>query len=136
MAGGNFNQKTEIVRDKIQSSAFIISVFISVLFSIYFSASGFQRPEAISIQLDEKINPNDAPVASLVRLPGIGIGLAKTIENYRQEHADKDGNSPVFQSSQDLRKIKGIGPKIVQNMEQWLKFNKDREEIKDGRMGN
>jgi competence ComEA-like helix-hairpin-helix protein len=67
----------------------------------------------------ERINPNTASVASLVRLPGIGKARAMDIIDYR----DHQPNEPVFQSPQDLEKIRGIGPKTAEKLAPWLMFN-------------
>jgi len=74
------------------------------------------------IELDEKINPNDSPVASIIRLPDVGLVRAKAIVAYRENFDDKDKESRPFQDCNDLQKVKGIGPKTAQNISQWLKF--------------
>jgi competence ComEA-like helix-hairpin-helix protein len=70
--------------------------------------------------LDEKINPNEAPAGSLVRLPGIGLGRAEAIVAYRNGLSDDD--RPAFESVQDLQKVSGIGAKTAQDVQQWLRF--------------
>ncbi|MHC4881277.1 MAG: ComEA family DNA-binding protein [Planctomycetota bacterium] len=67
----------------------------------------------------ERINPNTASVASLVRLPGIGRARALDIVHYR-DHQQQDG--PAFGLPQDMENIKGIGPKTAQNISPWLTF--------------
>ena len=117
---------TETKQSRIQSFAFIISIVICALLSITFialSVASFGAPAGeCKIALDEKINPNDAPLASLVRLSGIGIGKASTIVAYRENFGRKDSGSRAFQNCDDLQKVKGIGPKTVENISQWLKF--------------
>ena len=66
----------------------------------------------------EKINPNTASAASLVRLPGIGPARALDIIHYR-EHADAQ---PAFGSAADMQAIKGIGPKTAENIAPYLTF--------------
>jgi len=78
--------------------------------------------QAYEICLDEKINPNDAPLGSLVRLPGIGIGKAGAIVAYRENFSEKNGSRPVFETVDDLQKVSGIGSKTVENISGWLKF--------------
>jgi len=70
----------------------------------------------------ERINPNTASVASLVRLPGIGRARAMDIVYYRQ-HQPQDGL--VFKTLGDMENIKGIGPKTAQNISPWLTFQKE-----------
>jgi len=57
---------------------------------------------------DEKIDPNTAPVASLMRLRGIGRAKADAIVAYRKEHG-----RDAFQTPDDLARVHGIGPAIV-----------------------
>ncbi len=62
------------------------------------------------------VNVNHAPWWELAMLPRIGEGKAKAIVAFREAQTNRyDGgaSSPVFQSSADLRRIKGIGPKTV-----------------------
>ena len=123
MATDNFGQQTQTGQNRIQSFAFVIAAGVCVLFSIALAASGLLGVgQSCQIVLDEQINPNDAPLASLVRLPGIGIGRAGAIVDYRKNFSEKEPNSPAFRNCDDLQKVKGIGPKTVQNISQWLKF--------------
>ena len=139
MVSDTFIQRTEAGQNRIQSFAglpfcdrlqngnpFVIAVSVCVLFSISFAASslsGFGPGfGGCKIELESRINPNDAPVASLVRLPGIGIGRAGTIVAYREEFTEQQGEGQPFQNCSDLQKVKGIGPKTVKNINEWLKF--------------
>ncbi|MHC4460953.1 MAG: ComEA family DNA-binding protein [Planctomycetota bacterium] len=113
----------EVRQNRIQSFAFVIATSVCVLFSVGFVASSLLTSgQSYEIELDQKINPNDAPVASLVRLPGIGIGKTRAIVAYREEFGEENGNKPAFQNPNDLQKVKGIGPKTVENIREWLKF--------------
>jgi competence ComEA-like helix-hairpin-helix protein len=123
MATNNFGQQTQTGQNRIQSFAFVIAAGACVLFSIALAASGFLGVgQSCQIMLDEQINPNDAPSASLVRLPGIGIGRAGAIVAYRDNFGKKNSNSRTFRNCEDLQKVKGIGPKTVENISEWLKF--------------
>ena len=117
---------TEVRQKRIQSFAFVIAVSVCVLFSVVFAVSSLvwsgEASGGCEIKLEGRINPNDAPVASLVRLPGIGIGRAGAIVAYREEFGEQNGNKPAFQNPNDLQKVKGIGPKTVENISEWLKF--------------
>jgi competence ComEA-like helix-hairpin-helix protein len=57
---------------------------------------------------------------SLARLPGIGKIRAQTITSYRENHS---GRQPVYQNPDDLLKIKGIGPKTVDDIKYYLVFD-------------
>jgi len=122
--GDNFTQQTETIQAMIQSLAFVIAVFVCVVLCSYFGAgnsSGCTLPPAVPF--DSRINPNEAPLGSLVRLPGVGISRAEAIVAYRQNFRKRQKRSRAFQTRDDLQKIKGIGPKTVQNITDSLKFN-------------
>ena len=123
MATNNFGQQIQTGQNRIQSFAFVIAAGVCVLFSIALAASGLLGVgQSCQIVLDEQINPNDAPLASLVRLPGIGIGKANAIVAYRENFSKKNSNGRAFRNCDDLQKVKGIGPKTIQNICEWLKF--------------
>ena len=73
--------------------------------------------------MDSLINPNDAPVESLVRLPGMGLGRAGAIVAYR-ESLYQQGMAAAFENREDLRKVRGIGPKTVQGISEWIIFDR------------
>ena len=103
-----------------QVIAFVIVGIICFLFAGTFAASCFAGLGGkVSIIIDDRINPNHAPAASLVRLPNIGPSRAAAIIEYRQQ---KSNQSAAFKKPVDLQEIKGIGPNIVENMVPWLCF--------------
>jgi len=57
----------------------------------------------------EKINPNVATIASLKRLSGIGPLKARDIVTYREAQEPN-----TFRSADDLAKVPGIGPSLVE----------------------
>jgi len=125
MAAGNFTRESDTRQKRIQSFAFVISVCVAVCFSCGFVSNLVRFGTAFSgceIELESRINPNDAPVASLVRLPGIGVGRAGAIVAYRENFSGKDSRNPAFRNCDDLQKVRGIGPKTAQNISQWLTF--------------
>ena len=123
MAGDNFKQPKEAEQVSIQSFAFVIAASVCVLFCVSFAVSGLIGFEpSHEIELENRINPNDAPLASLVRLPGIGLGRAEAIMVYREDFSAENGNRAAFENCNDLQEVKGIGPKTVQNISEWLKF--------------
>jgi competence protein ComEA len=71
----------------------------------------------------QRINPNTASMASLVRLPGIGKARAMDIIHYRQ---NQKPDEPVFLSAHDLENIRGIGPKTAAALEPWLTFETEQ----------
>jgi DNA uptake protein ComE-like DNA-binding protein len=71
----------------------------------------------------EKVNPNDAPVASLMRLPRIGLTRARTISACRDDFARQGGRGPAFTRAEDLQRVRGIGPGIVEDLRPCLQFH-------------
>jgi len=123
MAVDSFEPLKETKEDGIQSFAFIIAASICVLFCVSFAVSGLGKSAATQrMEMENRINPNDAPPASLVRLPGIGIRRAQEIVAYRKDFSKRTGNSRAFETYDDLQKVKGIGPKTIRNIDEWLKF--------------
>ncbi|MHC4737801.1 MAG: ComEA family DNA-binding protein [Planctomycetota bacterium] len=110
--------------EKMQNGrAFVIAVLFGVLLSVGFAISTFPKfRQVCEIELQSRINPNDAPIASLVRLPGIGISRAGAIAAYRENFSSCQPNRQAFRNSDDLQEVKGIGPKTVQNIRQCLTF--------------
>ena len=113
-------------QNRIQSFAFVISVCLAV-FSSFGYISNLGRDELAfdrcDIELEVRINPNNAPIESLIRLPGLGIGRAGAIVEYRLNFIKEKATIQAFQNCDDLQKVKGIGPKTVQNISEWLKFD-------------
>lgn len=116
---------TKTGQNRIQSFAFIISITIALGLSciMVFGFTG-SSPDAKAEEnrLEGLINPNEAPLVSLIRLPGIGIVKAEAIIEYRGNISKTNNQVKPFQTYEDLQKIKGIGPKTTQNIKQWLKF--------------
>jgi competence protein ComEA len=113
-------------QNRIQSFAFVTSVLIAVCFSIGLISNhgrSEQNSGRCEVELEGRINPNHAPVESLVRLPGMGPGRAGAIVEYRENFNGKDAASPAFRNCDDLQKVKGIGPKTAQNINELLKFD-------------
>jgi len=112
-------------QQNIQAFAFVLSIGAAVclaLVPVVTAGLGTRTCVAGRIRLDSRINPNDATVESLVRLPGLGRGRAGAIVAYR-ESIRKEGRYPAFENLQDLRKVKGIGPKTVQGISEWMSFD-------------
>lgn len=115
----------DVRQNRIQSFAFVISVCMAVCLSWIFilNLTGLKSATGKNeIELESRINPNDAPVASLVRLSDIGMLRAGAIVEFREKFGEAEGESRVFKDIDDLQKVKGIGPKTVQNISEWLTF--------------
>ncbi len=113
---------TEDRQKKIQSLAFIISVFIAVSVSLGIISNLKSTSRQCLTEVDDNINPNNASIESLIRLPGLGISRAEAIVSYRKRFSNQEQSRPVYQRCEDLQKVKGIGPQTVKNISQWLKF--------------
>lgn len=64
-------------------------------------------------QYDYRLDINRAPWMEWLQLEGIGETLARRIVD------DRERNGP-FRSVEDLQRVKGIGPKILERMRPWL----------------
>jgi competence protein ComEA len=67
--------------------------------------------------LDYRIDVNTATWVEFVQLDGIGEALAERII------ADREANGP-FRSVEDLRRVKGIGPKTIARIRKYLTVGK------------
>lgn len=119
MAENSPQRQIEPNQNKVHLFAFVISIVACILLSAIFTVSLVGDGQSYTAQLQSQINPNNAPAASLVRLPGIGTGRAAAIVNYR---TNKQPGITAFRDCNDLAKVRGIGPKTIQNLSTWLKF--------------
>ena len=62
-----------------------------------------------------KVNINQADLAQLETLPGIGAKKAQAIIDYRTANGS-------FHSLEDLGKVKGIGPKMLEKLKDLVIF--------------
>lgn len=107
----------------VQLTGFNIAVVIAGILCLSFFLNGSAANSSLSsIELQNRINPNDAPAASLARLPGIGIVKANAIVEYRRQFQKNGQGDLAFRNCNDLDKVRGIGPKTTENMCDWLKF--------------
>ena len=108
---------------RIHAVAFLLSMCICAILCLAFLGRGLGPGPAGGIELATRINPNDAPPASMARLSGIGESRAAAIVAYRNEHRLSDRQGPAFRDCNDLQNVKGIGPITVQKNRRWLKFD-------------
>ena len=114
----------ETEQKRIQSFAFIISICAAFCFACISSVNiaCSQKTNGKETQLDNRINPNSAPLESLVRLPNIGISKAEAIISYRENYTEENNGRSAFETFDDLQNVKGIGETTAQNLSPWLKF--------------
>ncbi len=85
--------------------------------------------------LEGRIDPNTAEWYDLTRLPRVGEGLARRIVAYREgkiqewrsAHPDVPAGQapPVFVRPEDLRAVKGMGPKTLEQVRPYLRMPPD-----------
>jgi DNA uptake protein ComE-like DNA-binding protein len=110
-------------QERTQSCAFATAVCLAACSSVGFAIAGvFGSAPPNELELAGSINPNDAPVASLMRLPNVGAVRAEAIVAYREDFRSTKPEDRAFRRASDLQKVKGIGPKIAKDLCQWLKF--------------
>ena len=71
----------------------------------------------------EKVNPNIAPLGSLIRLDGVGKGRAMDIIHYRQQHS---AEGPAFITAADMEDVSGFGFMTIAKLEPYLTFESNR----------
>jgi competence ComEA-like helix-hairpin-helix protein len=109
-------------QNSIQSFVFVLSVSVALglcLEVVRRHSAVVSSSNSQGIELESRINPNKACIESLARLPGLGPKRAGAIVAYR----DNCNRTPAFEQGRDLQNVKGIGPKTVQNIEQWMEFD-------------
>jgi competence protein ComEA len=109
--------------NRIQLFAFVIASCLAVVFGLCFARGSFVAENgAAKIELESRVNPNDAPAAGLMMLPGVGPARAQAIISYREQFRQNGPGGLAFQDCTDLDNVKGIGPVTVSNMCEHLKF--------------
>lgn len=66
-------------------------------------------------QYDYRIDVNTATWVEWIQLPNIGETLARRIIEDRERHGP-------FESVEDLQRVKGIGPKTIENLRPYLRI--------------
>ncbi|MBN2270787.1 MAG: helix-hairpin-helix domain-containing protein [Sedimentisphaerales bacterium] len=109
--------------ERIQSLGFVISTWLCAVLCTVFLARFPGGSHVGGLALDSRVNPNEAPISSLVRLPGIGVSKAAAIVAYRDSFRQDDAQGRAFNDCNDLQKVKGIGPKTAGSICEYLKFD-------------
>ena len=99
------------MRRTIIGTALLLALFIGASAAAAPAKKGDQA-KAKQVQVTGLININTASVDELILLPGIGEKKAERIVEKRQK-------SP-YQSVSQLRRVKGIGPKLLRKLQPYL----------------
>lgn len=111
---------------RVRYFAYAALVVFAGLCSMLFCCYDLCSQSCAAEQLESGVNPNIAGMDSLVRLPGIGPSRAGAIIDYRNQ---VDG--VAFENAGDLQKIKGIGPKTVEKIGDYLYFTDENQGNKE-----
>ena len=104
-----------LLRRVDQAAIAACCLFGLVALGIYWAAQGGLRGRLIEIDhadkagVDFKVDINTAGANELITIPEIGPALAQRIVQYRQQHGP-------FHEIEDLRHVRGIGPKTFERL--------------------
>ena len=109
--------------NKIQLRSFVVAAVLAFIFCLSFAIVGVSANDrAAKIKLESRVNPNDAPAAGLMLLPGVGPARAQAIISYREQFRQNGRGDLAFRDCNDLDNVKGIGPATAWSMCEYLKF--------------
>jgi competence protein ComEA len=97
------------------AAALVVAAALLLAANAWGLNSFWARPAA----LDEgdsccyRVDLNQATIAELMQIPGVGPKLAERIVEYRREHGG-------FRNVQDLRNVATVGPKTYQRLLHWV----------------
>jgi competence protein ComEA len=98
------------------ATAFLLGLAVALIavYSLGHLRSG-SRPMELQpgAMLAYRVDLNHASRAELLQLPGIGPNMVQRIEEYRQAQGG-------FRSVEDLTRIKGFGPAILERLRPWV----------------
>ena len=125
MTQNNYLLKDETEKTSAQICGLVVAVALCVLLGVSLATIYFiDTHRQAGMVLQDKINPNYACQASLVRLPNIGPSRAEAIIAYRKNFQNINSDSAVFKGPEQLQRVKGIGPKTVNGLAPLLVFEK------------
>ncbi len=105
-----------------------VAAGVAILATRNRSAHPYDRPPSPQREaaLGERVNPNTAPLASLMRLPGVGRALAEEIIRYRTARGPD-----AFRTPEDLSRVKGIGERTIEKMRPLLDLSPSDRPLPD-----
>jgi competence ComEA-like helix-hairpin-helix protein len=108
-----------LLRRADQATIATLCLFALVALAFYGWAHGGLSGRLIDIDhadhhtVEFKVDVNSAGETELANIPEVGQGLAERIVEYRQQHGQ-------FQTLEELRHVRGIGPKTFERMKAYL----------------
>jgi competence protein ComEA len=85
--------------------AVVLSIAVSSPLPMSVTAAPAESPRTAAVEA--KVNINTADVKELMKLSGVGRGLAEKIVQYRDAHGP-------FKKAGDLRKVEGVGDGLLE----------------------
>jgi DNA uptake protein ComE-like DNA-binding protein len=121
---GNFGLWTSSQR---RGLAVVLAVVIAVLgirwaFNRQIVDQPMPPQGPLADQLEDRLDPNTATAAQFGAIPDLGEKRAEAIVEYRDKWMAEHPGQKLFQRSEDLLRIKGIGVATEEMMEQYLRF--------------
>jgi competence ComEA-like helix-hairpin-helix protein len=111
-------------QEAVQSLGFLVGLCACVIAATLFAGAALHRVSGSPRSpFTARVNPNNASVSSLARLPGVGATRARAIADFRDDVKTRQGRREVFRCAEDLAQVKGIGPATVEAMRPWLQFD-------------
>ena len=103
--------------------AFLVVITVCVVLSVYWVFTLSMHKSNRHLLIFNKINPDTAPIGSLIRLPGIGLTRARAIVAYRNKFHKNHAGKCAFKCSADLCMVGGLGFKTVKEFSGFLVFS-------------
>lgn len=97
----------------VAGSICLVAVAFWLYPSLIFTNAAPISPQGFAASYNDKLNLNTARLEELTVLPNVGEVRAKAIIEYR----DRQGG---FGSVDELQEIKGIGPKTMDDLREWV----------------
>lgn len=101
---------------------FLCAIAIGLLRNRSFVADPIPNEAMRYLELQDRIDPNEADVALLAALPALGERRAQDIVNFRESRRVADPKRIVFREPNDLLQIRGIGGGILAQVRPFLRF--------------
>jgi hypothetical protein len=106
------------MRASTQAFVGLLGLYLALVLSAAvgrWGAPGIPGPSTSKLSTGMRVDPNTADAATLELLPGVGPGIAEHIVEARE-------GGMVFRDAQDLKRVKFIGPSLVQRVGPWTVY--------------